>query len=103
MTDDDLERTLGRYRPRDPQPDLRARVMASAQEAQWEIPWYWGPLAAAAILALWLGVLTWRIEPERDPDRDAAIAMMTDVLGGGETARRYVELTMALDPGQEQQ
>lgn len=100
MTDDDLERTLRRYRPGDPQADLRARVLAAAQEPA-EISWYWGPLAAAAILTLWVAAHTWRIEPERDPAREAAIAMMTEALGGGEDVRRYVELTMSSEPVEE--
>lgn len=100
--DDDLERTLRRYRPRESQPDMRARVLAAAN-APAEIAWYWGPLAAAAILTLWVGVLTWRVEPERDPVREAALATMTEALGGGDDVRRYLELTMAPEPVEEQQ
>ena len=102
MTDDDLERTLRRYRPGDPRADLRARVLASAQATP-DIAWYWGPLAAAAILTLWVAAHTWRIEPERDPVREAAIAEMTEALGGGEDVRRYVELAMSSEPVEEPQ
>ena len=102
MTDDELERTLRRYRPLDPRTDLRARVLAAAQEAPGEIAWYWGPLAAAAILTVWVAAHTWRIEPERDPMREAAIAMMTEALGGGEDVRRYVELTTSSEALEEQ-
>ena len=101
MTDDDLERTLRKYRPSDPQADLRARLLTAAREPA-DIAWYWGPLAAAAILTLWVAAHTWRIEPERDPVREAAIAMMTEALGGGEETRRYLELTMSPEPEEPQ-
>jgi hypothetical protein len=103
MHDDELEATLRRYRAREPSAELRARVLVAAEEETAEIPWYWGPIAAAAILFLWFAAHASRIEPERDPLREAAIALMTETLGGGEDVRRYVEVALLPEPVEEQQ
>ena len=94
MHDDEIEATLRRYRTRDPHADLRRRVLeAGAPDvAPRQVPWFWGPLSAAAILMLWLAAHASRIEAERDPLREADVALVAEALGGGEEAVRYAEL-----------
>ena len=67
-------------------------MLEAARAAPAEMPWYWGPLAAAAIVVLWTAVHASRIEPERDPLRDMQVARIAEMLGGGEDAARHAEL-----------
>jgi hypothetical protein len=94
MQDDEIEAALRRYRARDPRGDLRRRVLEAAATdiAPREVAWFWGPLAAAAILVLWFTAHVSRIEAERDPLREADVARVAEALGGGEEAVRYAEL-----------
>lgn len=94
IDDNELESALRRYHPPDPRADLRRRVLdaASADQGPRDVPWFWGPAAAAAILLLWFGVHTSRVKPEPDPIRDAEVALISETLGGGEGAVRYAEL-----------
>ena len=94
MGDEELEATLRRYRARDPQADLRRRVLeaAATDSRPREVSWFWGPLSAAAILVLWLSAHASRIERDHDPIREAGIAVIAEALGGGDEAVQYAEL-----------
>jgi hypothetical protein len=94
--DDDLEGTLRRYRPRAPGADLRSRILAAgeADAGRSRFEWIWGPAAAAAILVLWFAAHASQIEPEPDPLRDAEVAVIAEILGGGEDAIAYAELAV---------
>jgi hypothetical protein len=93
MNDEELEGILRRYRTRNPGGDLRRRVLAaSASDIPRQVPWFWGPVSAAAIFVLWLSVHASRIEREHDPIREAGIALIAETLGGGDEAVQYAEL-----------
>lgn len=95
MTDreHDVETVLRRYRPADPQPELRARILADHPAAPlW--PWAAG---AAALLALTVtlrtgaGVQIERAYAPPDDTTAAAIEELTRWLGGTAEARAIAE------------
>jgi len=94
--DDDLEGRLRRYRLGEPPADLRRAVMAAISEhdGSRERGSIWAPLAAAAILVAWIGAQMSTAEIETDPLRAAEVALVADLLGGGEEAMRYAELVV---------
>lgn len=95
IDDNDLESALRQYRVRSPRPELRRRVAEAVQlRRPQEIGSFWGPLAAATILLVWVAIHTSRIEPERDPLRETEVAIVVDALGGGEDARHHAELVV---------
>jgi hypothetical protein len=96
IEDDDLEVRLRRYRLGDPPPDLRRAVIAAAEERvdSRERGSIWAPVAAAAILVAWAAIHMSNVEVEPDPLRDAEVALVAEVLGGGEEALRYAELVV---------
>ena len=86
MNDDELESLLQRFAVRGPNPELREAILAPRGPAA-----LWGPVAAAAILVVWLVAQAARIEPDSDPMREAAVESIAAALGGGENATRYAE------------
>lgn len=104
MSDEDVERALGRYRPLGPTPFLRQRVLSAgvaparvvgppAEPRRW--PWL---LAAATTIALAIAGHT-RASVLHDAsaaqvldsfarEREARVRELSDLLGGGEAARR---------------
>jgi hypothetical protein len=94
LSDHDLESALRRYRVPDPPSDLGPAVVAAAYnvEATSRFEWLWGPVAAAAVLAVWFALQIAMLEEPADPIRDAEVAFVTDLLGGGEDAAARAEL-----------
>jgi len=96
MTDEELEQLIGRYRPADPAPDLRARVIAGAAPPRrvrlGAVDWTCAATAAALILA---AVATRSPElptaSAADAVRQRVIRDTAEVLGGGAEAVRVAE------------
>jgi hypothetical protein len=95
MRDEDIEASLRRYRVVDPPAALHQRIHAFA-ETRGASGHVWGVLTAAALLVIWLGAHAVAEEPMSDPARLAEIALVADVLGGGEDARRYAEAVVSV-------
>jgi hypothetical protein len=93
MRDEDIEASLRRYRVVDPPADLHQRIHARDETL---VGHAWGALTAAAVLVIWLGVHAAAGEPMSDPVREAEVAVVADVLGGGEDARRYAEILVSV-------
>lgn len=106
MTDEQLEATLRRFTPRDPDAGLRSRVLAAASETRVPLrPWDWA-LAGAAAALLVGAVMT---DPHRAPVEETAaeaawraeVAQVADAMGGDDRARRLAEsLVPRLEPAQ---
>jgi len=94
MNDEELEATLRRYRLVDPPADLGDSAIAAAEARTRSYGHGWGAAAAAAVLALWFAAHAASWEPQGDPARDAEVAFVADILGGGEDALRYAELAV---------
>jgi hypothetical protein len=110
MIDEDreIEAVLRRYGVADPPPQLARRIAAGDAFAPGtSLEWVWGPAAAAAVLAAWMALHMRGVEPERDPWRDAEVALVAEALGGGEEAIWYAEAIVpqppapTLGPGEE--
>lgn len=100
MTDDEIERLLGRYAPVSPTPSLRARVVApDAIESRRAWPW---AVAAAAMLALIVALqmgsgkllldTAEALRPAvRTEETDALEAMLSDTEDPRGTAKRMID------------
>lgn len=96
--DDDIERTLRRYRTADPPAGLRARVLTGAVGRRVGFR-AWLPAAAALLAAVALHALATAVhqsvaravDVSRDAARRVVIEEMTTFLGGGDDARREAE------------
>jgi hypothetical protein len=93
LNDHDLESALRRYRVTDPPSELAPSVVAATSriETASRFEWLWGPIAAAAVLAVWFAMQVAMLEEPTDPIRDAEVAFVTQLLGGGEDAAAYAE------------
>jgi hypothetical protein len=100
LSDHDLEAALRRYRVPDPPGELGPAIVAAASriEATSRFEWLLGPVAAAAVLAVWFAVQVAMLEEPTDPIRDAEVAMVTEFLGGGEDAAAYAEVVVPQRP-----
>jgi hypothetical protein len=100
IDNDDLEHLLRRYEPSAPSSSLRARVLHGSPDAGRAWPW---AVAAAALLAttIWLHGSRNRVlqEPLIDDVSSSHTeeALLTDMLGGGDEARRIAERIVALE------
>jgi hypothetical protein len=102
LTDEELESTLRRFAIGDPPPGLRASVLSAAETAPNRQPgWWWGPLAAAAILVLWLSVTIGGGDEPVDPLREAEVALAAEILGGGREALVLAEWMVPERPAEE--
>ena len=97
MDDRELEDLLRRYTPTGPAPELRDRSLTMAARSS-DRAWPWAA-AAAALLVATLGLHTAasrvsaRADVRTSPDPAVgAIAELTQLLGGDETARAIAEL-----------
>lgn len=93
LSDHDLEATLKRYRVADPPAGLGPTIVegTTTADGRSRYEWVWGPAAAAAIVALWVSVQVAMVEEPVDPARDAEVAFVTELLGGGEDASAYAQ------------
>lgn len=90
------EDLLRKYRPVGPRPGLRARILAPERRA-----WPWAA-AAAALVALTIALQSATrstavdvIDVPMEPfEFDARVAYLTQIMGGGEDARRVAMLTV---------
>lgn len=100
LSDHDLDSVLRRYRVPDPPSELGPAVVAAASriEAVSRFEWLWGPIAAAAVLAVWFAVQVAMLEEPTDPIRDAEVALVTEFLGGGDDAAAYADLVVPERP-----
>jgi hypothetical protein len=87
MKDEEIEASLRRYRVVDPPANLQERIHAHDEAL---VAHAWGAFTAAAVLIIWCGAHA-AVEPMSDPVRQAEVAVVADVLGGSEDARRYAE------------
>jgi hypothetical protein len=94
LSDRDLEVRLARYRVAGPAPALRTAIVARAPEGTDSLSWgwWWGPVAAGAVVALWLGITVARVEEPDDAVRAAEVAFIAELLGADEEAAGYAEL-----------
>jgi hypothetical protein len=89
MNDDDLEKTLRRYRVVEPPAFLASRITTAPQS---QGPGHvWGALAAAAIAAIWVAAHATMRDSVPDPVRERDVSAVTEALGGGEEMRQYAE------------
>ena len=103
LTDEDLEGTLRRYVVTDPPHDLRSAVLSAAEAAgNRQAYWWWGPAAAAVTLAVWVLTLAESLERPRDPLRDAEVAAVAEMFGGGPEAVRAAEWLVPLAQPQDE-
>jgi hypothetical protein len=99
MTDEELEQLIGRYRPADPLPDLRVRVVAAAARAPrvrlGALDWTFAAAAAALILAA-VATRTPEVATASAADvaRQRAVRDTAELLGGGAEAFRLAELVV---------
>ena len=102
MNDDrDIETLLRRYRPLEPPPDLRVRVLSAPADTRRAWPW---AVAAAALLAASVGLHVARElvvrqlgsteRPLQLDERGAALVELERTLGGGVDARKFAERIM---------
>ena len=89
MNDTDIEKALRRYRVIAPPPSLALRVVAWQRERR--ASHAWGALAAAAVVAIWVSIQAVTRVSISDPVRENDLAVVVEVLGGGENARQYAE------------
>jgi hypothetical protein len=101
MSDDDLERTLQRYRVVNPPSGLESAIVAATLDAPGRFEWLLGPAAAAAVLTAWIGIQLAMAETPRDPIRDEEVAFVTEMLGADDTAAAYAELIVPQPPKQD--
>ena len=101
LSDDDLERALQRYRVVDPPRELASVVVAATVDVPGRFEWVWGPAAAAAVLAMWIGTQIAIAESPHDPARDEEVAFVTEMLGGDDYAAAYAELVVPQPPKQD--
>lgn len=94
LSEDDLERALQRYRVVDPPRELASVVVAATLDVPGRFEWLWGPAAAAAVLALWIGIQIATAESPRDPIREEEVAVVIQMLGGDDNAAAYAELVV---------
>ena len=98
ISDDDLERTLQRYRVVNPPRGLESAIVATALDAPGRFEWLLGPAAAAAVLAVWIGIHLAMAESPRDPIRAREVEFVTETLGGDDDAAAYAELVVPRSP-----
>ena len=101
LTDDELERALQRYQVVDPPNGFESAILTAILRAPARLEWLWGPAAAAAVLAIWIGARLAPAESPRDPARDEEVAFVTEILGGDDTAAAYAELIVPEPPEQD--
>jgi hypothetical protein len=103
MTDEELEQLIGRYRPADPAPDLRDRVIAAAAPARrvrlGKVDWTFAATAAALILAA-AATRTPEVATVSvaEVERQRAVYDTAEMLGGGAEAVRLAELVVPAVP-----
>ena len=97
VDDEDVERTLRRYRPADPRPELRQCVVEPRPSAA-----PWAAVAAALLAAVVLLKVGMAHEINRLPadgvdlERES-MERLTEALGGGTEARRAAQILMLQD------
>jgi hypothetical protein len=101
MNDPEIEDLLRRYRPAGPSSDLRARILGDTTPVGRTWPW---AVAAAVLLAatLYLHAASNRLAVGAGIDvsadsKSTAIIALSEMLGGGPSARTAAELTIAVD------
>jgi len=96
LSEGDLESLLKRYRVADPSTDLGPTILAEAARIAngSDLAWTWGPLAAAALVVVWLAAQVAMTDAAADPVRDAEVAFVAEILGGGEDAAAYADLVV---------
>jgi hypothetical protein len=94
LSDHDIEAALLRYRVIDPPTRLGPAIAAAVFQPRTRFDSMWGPLAAAAMLAIWMAAHLVTVEEHVDPSRAQEVALVTEVIGGGENAAAYAEIAV---------
>jgi len=98
LTDDDLERALERYRVVEPPIALESAITAATLDVPGQLEWMWGPVAAATVLAAWIGIHIATADSASDPVRDHEVEFVRQILGGDANAAAYAEWVVPQPP-----
>jgi hypothetical protein len=97
VDDEDVERTLRRYRPADPRPEFRQAVVEPRPSAASWAALAAGLLAAVVLLKVGMAHEINRLPAESVDLERESMERLTEALGGGMEARRVAQILMLQD------